>query len=67
MTPRISDLGAFKLDHSQPAKLILFQKIFPFLSFILGGPIPYYPRERKGGRGQAQGLKMGKRESPKSE
>ena len=27
----VSDLGAFKLDHFQPVKLILFQKISTFL------------------------------------
>ena len=42
-----SVLGAFKLDHLQPFELILFHKISNFLPFILGGPIPYYPRERK--------------------
>ena len=46
----VSDLGAFKLDHLQPVKLILFKNISTFLSFILGGPISYYPRERKEGR-----------------
>ena len=49
-------LGAFKLDHLQPVKLILFQKISIFLPFILGSPISYYPRERK----------MGKRDTSKS-
>ena len=44
------DPGAFKLDHLQPVKLILFQKISNFLLFILGGPISYYPRERKEGK-----------------
>ena len=29
--------GAFKLDHLQPIKPILFQKIFNFFTFILGG------------------------------
>ena len=29
--------GALKLDNLQPIKLILFQKIFTFFSFILGG------------------------------
>ena len=42
----VSDLGAFKLDHLQTVKLILFQKSSVFLIFILGSPIPYYPRER---------------------
>ena len=37
-------LGAFKLDPLQPVKLILFQKISTFQIFILGRPIPYYPR-----------------------
>ena len=39
-TQRFLVPGAFKLDHFQPFKLILYQ-IFPtFLPFILGGPIP---------------------------
>ena len=46
----VSDLGAFKLDHLQPVKLILFKNISTFLPFILGGPISYYPRERKEGK-----------------
>ena len=29
--------GAFKLEHLQPIKPILFQKIFNYFSFILGG------------------------------
>ena len=29
--------GAFKLDHLQPIEPILFQKIFNFFTFILGG------------------------------
>ena len=37
---------ASKLDHFQPVKLILFQKMSTFLAFILS----YYPRERKKGR-----------------
>ena len=41
---------AFKLDHLQPVKLTLFQKCSTFLPFMLGGPISYYCRERKGGR-----------------
>ena len=43
----VSVLGAFKLDHFQPVELILFFKNSTFLPFILGSPIPYYPRERK--------------------
>ena len=38
--------GAFKLDHLQPVKQILFQKFSNFLIFILGSPIPYYPRAK---------------------
>ena len=45
----VSVLGAIKLEHLMPVELILFQKISTFLSFILGGPISYYPRERKKG------------------
>ena len=40
----LSVLGAFKLDHLQHIKLILFQKISIILSFILGSLIIYYPR-----------------------
>ena len=47
------DPGVFILDHLQTVKLILFQKIPLFLPFILGGLIPYYPRERK--RGSSMG------------
>ena len=54
--PGVPVLGAFKLDHLQPVKLILFQKISIFLPFILGSSISYYPRERK----------MGKRDTSKS-
>ena len=39
--------GAFKLDRLQNVKLIFPQKFSTFLPFILGGPIFYYPRERK--------------------
>ena len=46
--------------------LILFLNFPAFLSFILGAPFSYYCRERKEGR-KEQGLKMGKRESLKSE
>ena len=42
----VSDPGAFKLDHLQPVKLILSKIVPTFLIFILGSPIPYYPRER---------------------
>ena len=39
-------VGAFKLDHLLPVKQILFHKFSAFLTFILGSPIPYYPREK---------------------
>ena len=39
----VSVPGAFKLDHLQPAELILSNEISTFLSFILGSPIIYYP------------------------
>ena len=29
--------GAFKLDHLQPIEPLLFQKIFNFFTFLLGG------------------------------
>ena len=35
--------GAFKLDHLQPIKPILFSKFYNFFTFILGA-ISYYPR-----------------------
>ena len=43
---RCMTLGEFKLDHLQPVKLILSQKLSTCLTFILEGPIPYYPKER---------------------
>ena len=39
--------GALKLDHLQPVKPILLFKFSNFSTFILGSPIPYYPRELK--------------------
>ena len=48
-------LGVFKLDHLQSVKLILFPNISTFLPFILGGPISYYPRERR--QGSSRGWK----------
>ena len=43
----ISVLWAFKLDHLKPVELILSPKFSIILIFILGSPIPYYPREWK--------------------
>ena len=54
----VSDLGTFELDHLQPVKLILFQKLSIILTFILGRPILYYPREWK--RGSSRGWKWEK-------
>ena len=51
----VSVLGVFKLDHLQSVKLILFSNISTFLPFILGGPISYYPRERR--QGSSRGWK----------
>ena len=51
----VSDLGAFKLDHLQPVRLIFFQNVSTFLPFILGGPISYYRREKKEGAGAENG------------
>ena len=60
----VSDLGAFKRDHLQPFKLILFQKHPPFYPAPYNKPFPNTPeRERKEGAG----AENGKRESPKSE
>ena len=42
----VTVLMAFKLDHLQPVELIMFQNFTILLIFILGRPIPYYPRER---------------------
>ena len=55
--------GAFKMDYLQHAKLISFQKISTFWPFILGGPIPYYPRERR--KGSSRGRKWEKGNHPK--
>ena len=43
----VCDPEAFKIDHLQPVKLILFQNFTTLLILILGRPIPYYPRERQ--------------------
>ena len=43
--------GAFKLDYLQPVKLILSPNLSIILIFILGSPIPYYPREWKWEKG----------------
>ena len=60
---RVSVLGAFKLDHFPTGRLILFQKISTFLTFILGAPISNYPRERK--KGNSRGWKWEKGNHPK--
>ena len=54
----VSVPGAFKLDHLQPVQLILLPNFPTFLSFILGGPISYYPSERK--KGSSRGWKWEK-------
>ena len=53
--PKLNETGVFsamalKLDHLQPIKPILFQKIFHFFSFILGGPflLPQWANNGKG-------------------
>ena len=51
----VSVPGAFKLDHLQPVKPILFSKFYNFFTFILGGQF-LLPR----------GLIMGKGNSPNS-
>ena len=58
-----SVLGAFKLDHLQPVKLILSQQNSIILIFILAAPISYYPRERK--EGSRRRWKWGKGIHPK--
>ena len=50
----VSVPGAFKLDHLQPVKWILFQKKSTFLPFIMGGPISYYCREKKEARSRGR-------------
>ena len=40
----VSVPGAFKLDHLQPVKPILFSKFYNIFTFILGAN-SYYPRE----------------------
>ena len=47
----VSVHGAFKLDHLKPVELILSPKFSSILIFILGSPIPYYPREWKWEKG----------------
>ena len=42
--------GAFKLDHLQPFKPILFWKIFNFFTFILGSPFLLPQRANNGKR-----------------
>ena len=42
--------GAFKLDHLQPIEPILFQKIFNFFTFILGGQF-LLPQRANNGNG----------------
>ena len=61
----VSVPGAFKLDHFQPVKRILFPNFSNFLSLILGGPIAYYPRKKEEERKQ-QRQKMGKGDSPEN-
>ena len=44
-------LGAFKLDHLQPVKAILFSKFYNFSTFIMGAN-SYYPRGLIMGKGK---------------
>ena len=62
----VSVLWAFKLDHLQLVQLILFKNFYTFLPFILGGPIHYYPRERKEGNSRSWKWEKGIHHSPKS-
>ena len=53
----VSDHGAFKLDHKQPVKLIFFQNLTIFLTFILGllfHIIPEKEREEAAGAGNGK-------------
>ena len=56
----VSVPGVFKLDTLLPVEVILIQNFLTFLTFILGAPIYYYPRDRKG---KQQWLEMGKRDA----
>ena len=49
--------GAFKLDHLQPIEAILFQKIFNFFSFILGGQF-LLPQRTNNGNGDSSNFKI---------
>ena len=49
----VSVPGAFKLDHLQPVKPILFSKFSNFFTFILGAN-SYYPREGKAENGKME-------------
>ena len=62
----VSLLVAFTLDHMQSVMLILSPKNSTILTFIMGGPISYYPRAQRE-EVRKQGQKMGNRESPKIE
>ena len=53
-----SVLGAFKLDHLQPVKLILFQNVSTFSTFMLGGLNFLITPEK--GRKEAAGAGVGK-------
>ena len=47
----VSVSGAFKLDHLQPLEPILYQKIFNFFTFILGGQF-LLPQRANNGKGE---------------
>ena len=46
--------GSFKLDHLQPIEPILYQKIFNFFTFILGGQFLLPQRANNGKEGFIQ-------------
>ena len=55
----VSDPGEFDWEHMHHVKLILSLNLSTFLTFILGAPISYYPRERKEGRGRGWKFEYG--------
>ena len=54
----VSAPGAFKLDHLQPVKPILFPRFSNFFTFILGAN-SYYPRRLIMGKGNSPNSKYG--------
>ena len=55
----VSVPGAFKLDHLQPFKPILFWKFSNFFTFILGSPLLLPQRANNGNKGNSAGSQYG--------